>query len=81
MAPTAEITDYSSIDSDEEKMKIDPSNLRTQPVFNTSNINIAVNTSIADAGATGHFPSHIPLSKTSRNQRNLCALTYQMEIK
>ena len=51
-APTAEIRDDSFIESDEENMKIDPSNLRTQTMFNTSNIKIAVDMSITDAVAT-----------------------------
>ena len=52
MAPTSGIIDDSSIDSDEENMKIYPSNLWTQTVFNTSNINIAVDIAITDVGAT-----------------------------
>ena len=72
-APTAEISDDYSIESDEENMNINPStislpsitqawkqpifniNLQAQTVFNTSNIKIAVDISIAYAGAIGNF--------------------------
>ena len=81
MAPTSGIIDDSSIDSDEENMKIYPSNLWTQTVFNTSNINIAVDMAITYAEATGHFSCQVPLSRTLSKQRNICSLAYQMERK
>ena len=73
MAPTSEISDDSSIESDEENMKSNPRkislptrvqtrkqsilkiNLQSQTVFNTSNIKISVDMSVAYAEATGHF--------------------------
>ena len=71
--PQSEITDDSSIESDEENIKIYPSNLRTQTVFNTSNINIEVDMAIADAGATGKFsPPGTPIKNIKQAEKPLC---------
>ena len=63
------------------KKPIKRGNLQAQTIFNTSNIKIAFDMAIYDAGATENFVLPGTPVKNINPAENLCTLTYHMKSK